>query len=168
MGLRGPRGTLQPSLTSWACRRLAFHSWRMTTSHCWSVAGLHRCRGSLIAGGTPGTCLPLCRLPATEVAAGLELSTLSLKQPLEQTRGGLPEVISHTPSRGSTCSSVSKRVISTASWGPGSLPPTRVLQAPGGGGGSLGLAMTRAHHFLPPQGTLKSQMWFELPGCPQS
>lgn len=33
-GLRRHWGPRCLSLTSWACRRLAFHSWRMTTSHC--------------------------------------------------------------------------------------------------------------------------------------
>ena len=88
-GVVGPRDTpphpslplLPPPLTSCACRRLAFHSCRMMTSHCGSVAGLRRCRGRPAKGGAPGTCLPLCWLPTAQGGTALALSaSSSLKQ----------------------------------------------------------------------------------------
>lgn len=78
-----------PSLTSWACRRLAFHSWRMITSHCWSELGLRKWGGRFIRRGTPGTCLLLCWLPDPEMASGFKVSTSSLKRSVQQPRGGL-------------------------------------------------------------------------------
>lgn len=66
-----------PGLTSCACRRLAFHSCRMTTSHCCTVVGLRRCGGRLIKGAAPVTCLPLCWVTPTKVAPELEFSASS-------------------------------------------------------------------------------------------
>jgi hypothetical protein len=64
-------------LTSWACRRLAFHSCRMITSHCCTVVSLRSCGGRPANGAAPVVCLPLCWLTPTKEAPELEVSTSS-------------------------------------------------------------------------------------------
>lgn len=102
-------------LTSWACRRLAFHSCRMTTSHCCTVVGLRRCGGRLIKGAIPVPCRPW--LPPTNVAPELEgsaSSSLEYYSSLEVTCGSGSSHPSTTSLGQHPCLPVWKRPVSIA------------------------------------------------------
>ena len=128
------------ALTSWVCRRLVFHSSRMSTSHCLSVVGFRRGRGRIIGGCAPAPiCLPWCWLFPIQAAPALEASAFSfLKQSLQQPEVTCPGASNHPPS-------IPPQAAPRPMWGrgPGSpLPLSRVLWAPGGGLWDWGLSLS--------------------------